>query len=457
MTAITDADAETLARRVNRRELDPIDVAEAFAARILERSASLMALVNYFPDAVRNDAARVRDRVRAGETLPLAGVPVVIKDNIWVKGYRITQGSRSFADFIAPADAIAVERLRAAGAVVIGIGACPEFACTGMTKSPLYGPTRHPADPRLTPGGSSGGNAVALAEGMAPLAIGTDAGGSGRRPAAHCGVVGFKPSQGAIPYGPGFAEPFVGTCVMSPMGRTVGDVSLLFAALAGPDLRDPESMTLPADQPSRPPRIAYSPRFGLDVPVDPDVVVCVETAIARLRASGLVIERVDPVWPAGAAETGLTAIHEAGLAQIHGAAWQATPDRFDPVVGAQIQSGLRRTGAEVAAALALSAAVRKSVAAFFGDYDLLIGPTAPCVSWPHDRLGPEFIGGVPVPPRGHAVFTPLFNHAQVPAISIPCGTGRDGLPVGLQIVGPRGADRRVLDFAARIERIVAGA
>src|SRR4051812_23606211 len=123
---ITDLDAETLARRVNRRELDPLDVAAAFTARIAERSPPLMALVNTFPAAVHEDAMQVRDRVRAGETLPLAGVPVVIKDNIWVKGSRIPQGSRSFADFIAPADAIAVERLRAAGAVVIGIGACPE-------------------------------------------------------------------------------------------------------------------------------------------------------------------------------------------------------------------------------------------------------------------------------------------------------------------------------------------
>ncbi len=454
MSSITDLDAETLARRVNAQALDPVDIAEAFGARIAARNAALVALVNSDPAAVRRDAIRVRERVRSGEVLALAGVPVVVKDNIWVKGYRITQGSRLFADFVAPDDAIAVERLRAAGAVVIGIGACPEFACTGLTVSPLYGATHHPADPRLTPGGSSGGNAVALAVDFAPLALGTDAGGSGRRPAAHCGVVGFKPSQGAIPYGPGFAEPFWGTCVMAPMGRTVGDVSLMFSALAGPDARDPETIILQSDQTSRALRIAYSPRLGLNVPIDPDVAACVEAAVGRLRDAGIAVERADPSWPAGAAETDLTPIHEAGLARIHGPEWQKDPSRFDPVVGAQIEAGLRRTGVEVARALALGAAIRKSVAAFFGDYDLLVGPTAPCVAWPHDRLGPETIGGIAVPPRGHAVFTPLFNHAQVPAISVPCGSGRDGLPVGLQIIGPRGADHRVLAIAARMEHVI---
>ena len=140
--------------------------------------------------------------------MPLAGVPIIVKDNIWVEGWRITQGSRLFAEFIAPRDAIAIERLKKAGAVIVGIGATSEFACKGVTTSPLFGPTRHPLDPDLTPGGSSGGPAAAVAAGLVPLAIGTDAGGSSRRPPAHVGVVGFKPSYGAIPYGPGFAEPF---------------------------------------------------------------------------------------------------------------------------------------------------------------------------------------------------------------------------------------------------------
>ena len=165
----------------------------------------------------------------------LAGVPVVIKDNIWVDGWRVTQGSRLFADFVAPCDAIAVERLKKAGAIVVGMGATSEFACKGVTTSLLFGPTRHPLNPELTPGGSSGGPATAVAADLVPLAIGTDAGGSSRRPPAHVGVVGFKPSYGAIPYGPGFAEPFFDISVIAPIARNVADAVLAFEVMAGPE------------------------------------------------------------------------------------------------------------------------------------------------------------------------------------------------------------------------------
>src|SRR5690606_35045558 len=139
-------------------------------------------------------------------------------------------------------------------------------------------------------------------------------------------------------------------------------------------------------------------------------------------------------------EAGLMPIQQAGLAQLHGERWQRAPDLFHPDVGRQIERGLRWTGAEVASARMLSAAIARAHAAFFADVDLLLCPTTPCVAWPIDRLGPERIGGIYVEPRAHAVFTPFFNHAKAPAITIPCGAGRDGLPVGLQIVGPRGAD-----------------
>ena len=222
-----ELDARSIAAAVNARTLDPVEVAETFIARIAERNPSLNALCAFDPATARSDAQQVRARIAAGERPGLAGVPVVVKDNIWVAGRRIAQGSRLFADHVAPQDAIAVARLRRSGAVIIGIGNCPEFACKGVTNSPLHGVARHPLDLRLTPGGSSGGNAAALAADFAPIALGTDGGGSGRRPPAHTGVVGFKPSFGAIPYGPGFPEPFWGIAVLAPMGRTVGDVATL--------------------------------------------------------------------------------------------------------------------------------------------------------------------------------------------------------------------------------------
>jgi aspartyl-tRNA(Asn)/glutamyl-tRNA(Gln) amidotransferase subunit A len=451
-------DASAIARDVNAGRLDPLDVVDAFDAVISARNPQLNALVRYTPEAPRTQASRVSERVRAGEKPPLAGVAVIVKDNIWVESYNISQGSRLFEDFVAPADAIAVERVKAAGAILIGIGNCPEFACKGQTNSPLHGATRHPMNPALTPGGSSGGNAAALAADFAPLALGTDAGGSGRRPSAHTGTVGFKPSFGAVPYGPGFAEPFWGISVIAPMGRTVGDVALLFEAIAGPDPRDPETITIAPAGPGFDTarlRIAYSPRLGLDVPVDADVAAAIDSGVALLARAGWNISNVDPRWPAGLTEGSVMPLQAAGLAALHGDAFARDRSQFDPDVAAQIERGLSLSGREVGAALEAGLTIKRSVARFFADYDLLLCPTAPCVAWPVTQLGPARIAGVEVAARGHAVFTPFFNHAQTPAISIPCGRGRDGLPVGLQISARRGADRLVLAAAANAEKVLA--
>jgi aspartyl-tRNA(Asn)/glutamyl-tRNA(Gln) amidotransferase subunit A len=294
---------------------------------------------------------------------------------------------------------------------------------------------------------------------MVPLAIGTDAGGSSRRPPAHVGVVGFKPSLGAIPYGPGFAEPFIGLSVIAPIAASVADVTRAFEVMAGPDPRDPDSVPIEeaAPAPSRPLKVAYSPRLGLEVPVDPDVAAATERAADALAAAGIAVERRDPVWPAAATEAALMPLQQAGLAALYGERFRRQPELFDPDIGAQIERGLGLAGTEVANALALGAEVGQSVAAFLAEVDVLIGPTTPCVAWPLEQLGPDTIGGVAVSPRGHAVFTPLFNHARVPALSLPCGHGRDRLPVGLQIIARRGRDRLVLAFAARAEAVLATA
>ncbi len=450
-------DAATIAREVNASRLDPVAVLDAFAARIEARNPELNALVRLDLAWSRSEARHVSARLQQGERLSLAGVPLVVKDTVWVKGRNQSQGSRLFTDFVAPSDAICVERARSAGAVVIGIGNSPEFACKGQTNSPLHGFARHPMNPSLTPGGSSGGNAAALAADFAPLALGTDGGGSGRRPPAHTGTVGFKPSFGAIPYGPGFPEPFWGIAVIAPMGRTVADTALLFDAVAGPDPRDAESIAIeamPAPPDFRNLRIAYSPRLGLDVPVDADVADAIEAGVDALRQAGWRIERTDPVWPKGLDEATLAPLQAAGLAALHGDAFARDPSLFDPDISAQLQRGLTMTGRDVAAALEASAAIRRAAAAFLGAFDLLLSPTTPCVAWPADRLGPERIGGIPVTARGHAVFTPFFNHALTPAISIPCGCGRDGLPAGLQIIARRGRDRLVLAAAAAAENLL---
>ena len=428
-----------------------VETVRAALDRIAAAKA-LNAVVTVDPERSLKEAATIDRSVQLGESLPLAGVPVVIKDNIWVDGWRVTQGSLLFADFVAPCDAIAVERLRKAGAVVVGIGATSEFACKGVTTSLLFGPTRHPLDPELTPGGSSGGPATAVAADLVPLAIGTDAGGSSRRPPAHVGVVGFKPSYGAIPYGPGFAEPFFDISVIAPIARNVADAALAFEAMAGPDARDPDSASVDSDEGCLPDlRIACSPKLGLDTPVDPAISERLEAVVEHLATTGLRSVRRDPVWPGGATEEALMPLQHAGLAQLYGDAFQKDPAQFDPDVGRQIESGLSRRGVDVVAALAASSAIRTAFAAFFCEFDLLLTPTVPCVAWPHAKPGPALIGGKEVSPRAHAAFTPFVNHARLPAISIPCGRNADGLPFGLQIIAARGRDRMLLRAAMRIE------
>lgn len=447
---IVRCSAPSIAESVNAGDVHPVDVVDAFQAIVARRNDVLNALVRYDPASAREQAERVARRIRSGERLALAGVPLVVKDNIFVADHVISQGSRLFAEFRPPCDAVAVERARRAGAIVLGIGNCPEFACKGQTNSPLHGAARHPANTDLTPGGSSGGNAAALAADFAPIALGTDGGGSGRRPPAHTGTVGFKPSFGAIPYGPGFPEPFWGIATIAPMGRTISDVISLFAAISGPDARDPESITIEPAASARPPealRIAYSPRLGLNVPIDPDVARTIEAGIERLRRAGWPIVARNPIWPAGVTETSFMALQAGGLAALHGAEFTRDRSQFDPDIAAQIERGLGLRAADVGHALEASAAIKRATAAFFAEFDLLLCPTAPCVAWAIDRLGPPTIGGTAVEARGHAVFTPFFNHALTPAISIPCGVGRDGLPVGLQMIARRGADWHLLRSA----------
>ena len=431
---------------------------ERAIARIGALNPRLNAVIAFDPEDARARAASVDRRVAAGENLPLAGVPVTIKDNIWVKGRPITQGSHLFKDFVAPESAVAVERLEAAGAVILGITNTPEFAAKGQTTNRLYGATRHPLDPALTPGGSSGGAVVSVASGMVPLALGTDAGGSSRRPPAHTGLVGFKPSFGAIPYGPGFAEPFFGISCNCPITRTVAEAALAFDVMAGPDPRDPHSaFVAPGESLDFGAlTLAYSPKWGLDVPMEAEIAALTDRAVAALRAAGLTILDKDPDWPDGIAEAGLGPIQQAGLAALYGAHWQDDPDQIDADLGVQIKAGFEQSSPDVGRALLLSEEVALAAARFFRDHaiDAAIGPTTPCPAWPIEKLGPETIAGVPVGPRGHAVFTPLFNHARQPAISVPCGTTAAGLPIGLQIVAPRLADRKLLAIAAAIEAIL---
>jgi aspartyl-tRNA(Asn)/glutamyl-tRNA(Gln) amidotransferase subunit A len=453
--------ARACAHNVNERQLSAADVAHYFVARVKELNPSLNAIVQFDAQAVMAEAAQVDQRLAAGEMLPMAGVPVTIKDNLWVHGRKLTQGSRLFADFIAPRDAWAVARLRQLGAVVLGITNCSEFACKGVTDNLVYGATRHPMNESLTPGGSSGGAVAALAAGLGLMALGTDAGGSVRRPAAHCGLVGHKSTQGVIAHPWGFAEPNYGVSVVGLLTHNAGDCAWLFDHLSGFDASDASAPPLDVDwqaeagahkAPPRELRIAWSPQLGCDFAIDADVLAALLQRISALQAAGWAVTEASPAWAEAVRAYPLDALQHAGLHALYGHHLDKRRGDIDPYLVQQIEAGAAITPADCARVLRLREPIVTALSQFFEQYDVLLCPTTPVVAWPLGEIGPSIIGGQCTGPRGHAAFTPLFNLCGVPACSVPGGQVR-GLPVGLQIVAPRFEDARVFQMAALFERL----
>ena len=437
-----DRPAREIARAVRRAEVTPRAIAAEARARAAERNPAINAICADNP-GLEAEADAVAARLEAGAHLPLAGVPVLIKDNIWIEGLRVAQGSRLFAEHVAPCDAEAVARLRQAGAMVLGIATCSEFACKGATFSPLHGITRNPVDTSLTPGGSSGGSAAAVAAGIVPLALGTDAGGSSRRPPAHVGVCGFKPTQDLIPYGPGFDEPVWGISTICPIARDMGDIALAMEVLAGVAPEPPAALAL-----------AAAPTFGLDQPVDPAVADAFADAMAAVRAAGGTVAPARIDWPAGLRGSDALPLQYAGLAHLYAADWRDTPEAFDPDIAAQIRAGTALSGAEVAAAHQASHAMRVALRTALDRDGVIATPTTPCAAWAADRLAPAEIAGLPAAPRDHAAFTPQANHAGVPALTIPFGTDGAGRPLGLQLIAGEGQDGALMGLAHALEGIL---
>ncbi len=406
------------------------------------RNPAINAVCGINPAAL-DEAKSVEVRIKAGEALPLAGVPVLIKDNIWVKGLRIAQGSNLFADHIAPEDAEAVTRLRKAGAVVIGIATCTEFACKGAGSSQLHGITRNPIDTALTPGGSSCGSVAAVAAGIVPMALGTDAGGSTRRPPAHTGLCGMKPTQDLIPYGPGFDEPVWGISVICPVARRMEDIALAMSVLGG---------LSPAKTPTQ--AIAISADFGTGQPLDPDVAANFDAVVTTLKATGIKITDADIHWPGDIRGHDIQPLQYAGLADLYGTEWKARPEIFDPPLGDQIAKGLALSGVEVAAAHQVSHKMRDTLCAALDRHGFIATPTTPCAAWPAAQNAPTKIGGKPAAARDHAAFTPQINHAGVPALSIPCGKDSRGRPLGLQLIAQAGADAALIALGQSLEPIL---
>jgi amidase len=451
-------DATALVAQYRSGALSPVDVVDACLARIDETNPQLNAYVTVDAAAARATAAGIEQALRRGQDArPLAGVPVGIKDLTETAGMRTTYGSRMFADFVPDHDALVVQRLRAAGAVVIGKTNTPEFGAGGNTFNDVFGATRNPWDPALTCGGSSGGSAVALATGMSTLCEGSDLGGSLRTPAAFCGVVGFRTTPGLVPSWPA-TNGFDTLAVCGPMARSVADAALMLSVIAGPDDRAPLSyevdtaafVAAAAAATAGGLRVAFTPDLNGLIAVDAEVAGVCRDAMGVFEALGAAVSDDSP----DVSDTAEIVRATRGLSMVVGhadtvAAWR---DRMQPALVANIDDGLGLTAREIAAGIRKRALLWQRVRGFMERYDLLALPTVAIPPFPVEQPYPTSINGQPSRDYTQWFFlTYAITLTGLPAISIPCGFTRAGLPVGLQLVGRRRCETTVLAAAAAYE------
>ena len=448
------------ARLVADGSVSPVHLAEHALARAREAEPRINAYVRLL-DADALDAAAEREaEARGGRKRgPLHGVPIAVKDNFHLAGHPVSRGSRTASDAPAAETAPAIERVLAAGAVIVGKTTMPEFGWKGTGSSPLTGITRNPWDSARNPGGSSAGSAATVASGAVPLALGSDAGGSIRIPAAFCGIVGIKPTLGLVPVWPGTVTESLSH--VGPLARSVADAALAVAVTAGPDPRDPLSYGAP--DAASPEALARLRAGGLRAAVvgapfgiapEDDVAAVFADAVARLRdAVPAAWADIDPgiALPRGIFETLWVTGRGHGFADTIAAR------------GGEMDPGLVRCAAlardtslgDFLRAMDDRRGLNAALAALLEARDVLVMPTMPLTAFAaEDEIPPGGEAAAPLPWVSWTPYTYPFNLSGQPAISIPCGFAQDGLPVGLQIVAKRGADRLAVAVARRFERVL---
>jgi amidase len=456
--ALGFAPATELRRLIRERQLSSVEVVEGLLRRIEQVNPVVNAYVTVVGEQALATARAADEAISRGDTLgPLHGIPIAIKDLARTAGIRTTFGSRLYADHVPTEDSIDVARLRQAGAIILGKTNTPEFGAGPNTLNALFGATRNPWSLERSAGGSSGGSAVALACGMAPLAQGSDLGGSLRIPASVNGVVGFRTAPGRIPsHLHGWSSnPF---SVVGPMARTVRDTALMLSVMAGPDDRIPISLDEPgavfedaAEGEVRGLKIAWSPDLGVGV-ADAEVSRIVEAACRRYEAAGCSVDAASP--EIGEIRPMIATFRALGTAT-------ESPDlldRADEVDNPFLREFLKRprelTGLQVAQAWRDHAAYLERIAAFFRRYDLLVTPATPTAAYMLDQMFPPVVNGQPVASAIDAMLvTYAITMSGLPAISVPAGFTAAGLPIGMQIVGGRHAEALVLRAAAVFEQL----
>ena len=467
MTEPCDLSAVEARALIGGKKLSASELLESCIARIEAVDHAVNAMVARDYGRARAAAKEADAAVARGDVLPaLHGLPIGVKDLEDVAGLRTTYGSTLFRDHVPEKDQLIVAHTRKAGAIVLGKTNTPEWGAGANTRNGVYGATGNPFDPSRSAAGSSGGSGVALACGMVPVATGSDTGGSLRNPAAYNGIVGFRPTPGLVP---NEKKPlgWAALGVLGPMARTVPDLCLLLSTMVGDDAGDPLATTIEGRQVRRPEdfavpgavdlaslRVALTPDFGF-APTEKHIraVFAEKTGLFRH-----VFARAEDTTPdcAGADESFEVLRALSFLAGFHEKV-RDTPDQVGPNVRANVEEGLGYSALDVVRAMKLQMAMYKSWQGFFESHDVILAPAVTLSPRPWTELYPAEIDGVPTRTYFHwlalAYAATLVGH---PAISLPVGLDHRGMPFGLQIVGPRGGDAKVLAVAAALERLLAG-
>ena len=462
-----DLTAVEARRLIGLKQLSPSELLDSCITRIELVDHAVNAMVARDFDRARATAKEADAAVARGDNLPaLHGLPIGIKDLEPTAGLRTTFGSPLFHDNVPDSDKRLVAAIRSAGAIVIGKTNTPEFGAGANTRNAIYGVTGNPFDPTKSCAGSSGGSAVALATGMAPLCQGSDTGGSLRNPAAFCGIVGFRPTPGLVPT-ERRQHGWTGLPVVGPMGRTVADTALLLSAMAGDDAGDPLATTIhgrrvrgPGDFYPLAPidlcslRAAFTPDFKF-APTEKHIVAVFAEKTAVFRH---IFARADDASPdCSGTDEAFEVLRALYFLSAHGEKVRNTPDRVGPNVRANVAEGLRYGAEDIARAFSLQTALYHRWQAFFERYDVIITPSITISPRSWRELYPANIDSTATRTYFHwlamAYAVTVVGH---PALSLPVGRDRNGMPFGLQIVGPRGGDALVLRVAAELEALLAG-
>lgn len=447
-----------LVDKFRRQELSPVEAAKAALDQISRHDGEINAFVVVTEDRALAAARESERRWRKGEPLgPFDGVPLSVKDIFMVAGLPFRRGSLTTPTEPVSENAPIFDRVLEGGACLIGLTTTPEFGAGPVTISPLTGITRNPWDASKSSGGSSGGAAAAVAAGMGQVALASDAGGSARIPAALCGVVGFKGTGGRVPSYP--TSPAGALAVPGPITRTVGDVAIMLDALARPDLRDVETLPFPADFSycaqlgqlnPKSLRIAFTTTLNYAPQVDAEVAEAVRKAASLFADLGAVVEEAHPEVenPVEA----FTTIFYGGISYTLRNISAENFERLSPQVRDAVKKGRSLSLIDFMAAHDQRRAFARKMEAFFSNYDLLLMPTVATTAFDAERYIPrefEHLGN----PRAWTPFAYAMNLSQQPALSVPCQSSRSGLPIGLQIVGPRFSDLRVLQAGHLFEQL----